>query len=185
MADSFYESFDSGTGALSHHWGGGLDTSVEGQITLNGGSGGVMEHPSGSGTGHGYGSYTVTAKVEGDAVGPAALLWPADDKWPGTEIDFVEVLPDGTSYGTAHKNDGGDWYDARMYWGNDEGGVHTYGIDWHPDRVDFSVDGHHAGTVWMDTKDAAHGGTNVVFAAMNKNDHTSITVYDMSYSPWG
>ena len=94
------------------------------------------------------------------------------------------MLPDCTSYSTAHKNDGGDWYDARMYWGNDEGGVHTYGIDWHPDRVEFSVDGRGAGTVWMDTKDAAHGGTNVVFGIMNKNDATSITVYDMSYSPW-
>ena len=47
------------------------------------------------------------------------------------------------------------------------------------------MDGRGAGTVWMDTKDAAHGGTNVVFAVMNKNDDTSITVYDMSYSPFG
>jgi hypothetical protein len=42
----------------------------------------------------------------------------------------------------------------------------------------------------MDTKDAAHGGSNVVFGVMNKNDATSITVYDMSYTPssgdwWG
>ena len=184
MADSFHESFDNGTGALSHHWGNGLDTSVKGQITLHGSSGGAMQHASGAQAGFGYGSYTVTAKVEGDAVGPAALLWPADDRWPGTEIDFVEVLPNGTAYGTAHKNDGGDWYQARMY-DVDESGVHTYGIDWHADRVEFSVDGQDAGTVWMDTKDAAHGGTNVVFGAMNMNDDTSITVYDMSYSPWG
>ncbi len=47
------------------------------------------------------------------------------------------------------------------------------------------MDGHHAGTVWMDTKDAAHGGANVVFGIMNMNHDTSITVYDMSYSPWG
>ena len=63
--------------------------------------------------------------------------------------------------------------------------MHTYGIQWRPDHVAFSVDGRDAGTVWMDSKDAAHGGTNVVFGAMNMNDDTSITVYDMSYSPWG
>jgi beta-glucanase (GH16 family) len=185
LANSFYESFDSGTGALSHVWGNGLDTSVKGQITLNGSSGGAMQHASGAHAGFGYGSYTVTAKVEGNAVGPAALLWPADDRWPGTELDFVEVLPNGTAYGTAHNgNNGYDWYEAEMY-GVDESQVHTYGIDWHPDRVEFSVDGRGAGTVWMDTKDAAHGGSNVVFGAMNMNDDTSITVYDMSYSPWG
>ena len=185
MANSFYESFNGGTGALGHVWGGGADTSVGGQITLRGHSG-AMEHPSGSASGHGYGQYTVTAKVEGNQVGPAALLWPADDRWPGNEMDFVEVLPDGTSYGTAHHgNFGHDWYDAKMYGGNDESGVHTYGIDWQADHVSFSVDGRDAGTVWMNTKDAAHGGTNVVFGAMNKNDATSITVYDMSYTPSG
>ena len=183
MADSFYESFDNGTGALNHRWSGGVDTGVSGQITLSGYSG-VMERPWGSDSGHGYGQYYVTAKVEGNAVGPAALLWPSDDRWPGTEIDFVEVLPNGTAYGTAHHgNNGHDWYEAKMY-DVDESGVHTYGIDWHPDRVEFSVDGRHAGTVWMDTKDAAHGGANVVFGIMNMNDDTSITVYDMGYSPW-
>jgi beta-glucanase (GH16 family) len=95
-------------------------------------------------------------------------------------------LRDGTAYGTAHRNDGGhDWYDARMYWGVDESQDHTYGINWQADRVSFSVDGRDAGTVWMDTRDAAHGGSNVSFAVMNRNDNTSITVYDMSYSPWG
>ena len=185
MANSFYESFDNGTGALGNVWGNGLDTSVKGQITLNGSSGGAMQHASGASAGFGYGDFTVTAEVEGNQVGPAALLWPADDRWPGNEFDFVEVLPDGTSYGTAHADKGGNWYDARMYWGNDEGGVHTYGIQWRPDHVAFSVDGRDAGTVWMNTQDAAHGGTNVVFGAMNKSDATSITVYDMSYTPNG
>ena len=185
MADSFYESFDNGTGALTHHWSGHVDTSVGGQITL-GGYSGVMEWPGGSGAGHGYGQYYVTAKVEGDQVGPAALLWPSNDQWPGTELDFVEVLSDGTAYGTAHKdNNGYDWYEAHMFWGLDESQPHTYGINWQADRVSFSVDGRDAGTVWMDTRDAAHGGSNVSFAVMNRNDNTSITVYDMSYSPWG
>ncbi len=184
MADSFYESFDNGTGALTHHWAGNIDTSVRGEITLRGYSG-VMEWPGGSGAGHGYGQYTVTAKVEGDKVGPAALLWPSNDRWPGNEFDFVEVLSDGTAYSTAHADRGGDWYQASLHWGLDESQVHTYGINWQADRVSFTVDGRDAGTVSMDSKDAAHGGTNVVFGVMNRNDNTSITVYDMSYSPWG
>lgn len=184
MADSFYESFDNGTGALTHLWSGSVDTSVKGQITLTDYSG-VMQRPWGKDSGFGYGQYYVTAKVEGNQVGPAALLWPSDDKWPGTELNFVEVLSDGTSYGTAHNgNFGGDWYEARMY-NTDEYGVHTYGINWQADRVSFTVDGNDAGAVLMDTKDAANGGANVVFGVMNKNDNTSITVYDMSYTPNG
>ncbi len=183
MAASFYESFDNGTGALTHHWAGHIDTSVQGQITL-GGYSGVMEWPGGSGSGHGFGQYYVTAEVEGNTVGPAALLWPSNDRWPGTELDFVEVLPDGTAYGTAHRDGGGwDHYDARMYWGTDESQVHTYGINWQADRVSFTVDGRDAGTVWMNTSDAAHGGSNVVFGVMNRSYDTSITVYDMSYTP--
>ena len=184
MADSFYESFDNGAGALTHHWAGNVDTSVKGQITL-GGYSGVMERPWSSDFGHGYGQYYVTAKVEGGQVGPAALLWPSNDRWPGTEIDFVEVLSNGTAYGTAHKDGGGwDYYEAKMY-DVDESGVHTYGINWQSDRVSFSVDGRDAGTVWMNTSDAAHGGSNVVFGVMNMNNNTSITVYDMAYTPNG
>ena len=37
----------------------------------------------------------------------------------------------------------------------------------------------------METDDAANGGSNVVFGVMNRNDDTSITVYDMSYTPNG
>ncbi len=185
MADSFFESFNNGTGALTHHWAGTIDTSVSGQVTLRGTSG-VMERPWGRDAGHGYGQYYVTAKVEGNQVGPAALLWPSDDKWPGTEMDFVEVLSDGTAYGTAHHgNFGWDEYKAHMYWGTDESQVHTYGINWQADRVSFTVDGRDAGTVWQDTRDAEHGGSNVVFGLMNKNNNTSITVYDMSYTPNG
>jgi len=185
LANSFYESFDNGTGALSHNWSGSVDTSVRGEITLRGYSG-TMERASGSDVGYGYGQYYVTAKVEGDQVGPAALLWPSDDKWPGNEFDFVEVLRDGTAYGTAHHgNFGWNEYEGRQYWGLDESQTHTYGINWQADHVSFSVDGQDAGTVWMDTKDAAHGGSNVVFGGMNQNSNTSITLYDVSYTPHG
>jgi hypothetical protein len=50
----FHESFDNGIGALNHHWGGNVDTSVPGQITLTGHAG-TMEFPGGISAGHGYG----------------------------------------------------------------------------------------------------------------------------------
>ncbi len=189
MADSFYESFDNGTGALTHNWAGNIDTSVPGQITLRGHSG-VIEFPGGKDAGHGFGQYYATAKLEGDqfgyGAGPAVLLWPSDDRWPGTELDFVEVRPDGTAFGTAHRNDnGGDWYRAFNYGGLDESQIHTYGINWQADRVSFSVDGRDVETVWMDTRDAAHGGVNNVIGVMNLNDSTSVTLYDVSYTPSG
>ena len=150
----------------------------------------MIEFPGGKDVGHGFGQYYAAAKLEGNqfdyGAGPAVLLWPSDDRWPGTELDFVEVRPDGTAYGTAHRNDNGsDWYWAFNYGGLDESQVHTDGIDWQADRVSFSVDGHAAETVWMDTRDAAHGGTNVVFGVMNLNDSTSVTLYDVSYTPSG
>ena len=69
--------------------------------------------------------------------------------------------------------------------GLDESQVHTYGINWQADRVTFSVDGRDAGTVRMDTDDAANGGSNLVFSVMNRSEDTSITVYDLSYTPNG
>ena len=175
------ETFDNGTGQLDHLWSGEVDTSVPGQVTL-GGYTGVMERASGAEAGHGFGKYTVTAEVEGDQVGAAALLWPADNKWPGTELNFVEVLADGTAYGTAHRDEGYDWYQSVMY-GVDESEVHTYGIDWQADGVTYSVDGRDVGRVETSTADAANGGVNSVFGLMNMNPATTITVYDMTYTP--
>ncbi len=97
----FNESFDDGIGALSHNWAGAIDTSVPGEITLRGRAG-TMEFPAGREAGHGYGTYTVEAKLDGDTQGPAVLLWPGDDSWPGQEIDIVESLGDGRQYGTLH-----------------------------------------------------------------------------------
>ena len=186
MANSFTESFDGGVGALSHGWGSAsIDAGVPGQITLSG-IGSAMERPSGAGAGHGYGTYTVVASMTGDEAGPAALLWPADDRWPGPEFDIVEVH-DGRAYGCVHHGDGGgDAYTALWYDGIDFHRPVTYTLDWRPGRIDLFVDGRAMGTVTEGVgADFAHGGVNEVIGVMNRSPGTSITVHEVSYAESG
>jgi len=185
MAD-FIESFDNGLGSLNHIWGNAnIDTSVRGQVTISG-HGGFMEKPSGPSAGHGYGSYTVVAKLNGDTEGSAALLWPANDKWPGPEYDIVEVIK-GEAYGTVHHNASGrDGYQTVTYGGLDESQVHSYTLDWQPGKITMSVDGHVYGSITDNVgADYAHGGVNEVIGLMNRSSATSMTVYEVSYSASG
>jgi Glycosyl hydrolases family 16 len=184
LAD-FFESFDNGVGALAHTWG-DIDTSVRGQVTMRGDSS-ALEFPNGASSGHGYGTYTIVAQLSGDQAGPAGLLWPADDRWPGNEMDLIEVIG-GTPYGAMHfrASDGGDGYGGVYYSGLDETQTHTYTLDWQPGHVEFSVDGRSYGGFSDNvTPDAAHGGVNVVMGIMNKNPSTSMTVYEVSYTASG
>ncbi len=178
----FYESFDKGVGIFNNTWG-KVDTSVKGQITLKGNSGAMQK-----GGGNGYGYYEVTAKMSKDVQGPAVVLWPHDDKWPGAEYDMVEVIDD-RPYGTVHwNNKGKDAYQS-SYWNNiDETKVHTYGLDWDGKKIDFYVDDKYMGTVWKGGKDLDHGGTNVLMSLMNRDFESKdafLTVYSASYDPWG
>jgi beta-glucanase (GH16 family) len=187
MSSAFFESFDNGVGALNHTWG-NIDTSVRGQVTLTGDSG-IMELPWGTAAGHGYGVYSITAALKGDAQGPAVLLWPGNDVWPGPEIDLAEIN-NGTAYGTMHfrGSDGSDVYGNIYYGGLDESRPHTYTLDWEPGSVTFSVDGRvYGGYTDNVGRDYDHGGINEVFSIMNQNrgHDTSVTVYDVSYTPSG
>jgi hypothetical protein len=188
LAGDFVESFDNGVGALNHVWGNAnIDTSVPGQVTVSGSTGGLMEKPTGASAGHGYGSYTVVASLSGDTEGSAALLWPGDDKWPGPEYDIVEVI-NGKAYGTVHfaGPDGGDRYNTVFYDGIDESEVHTYTLDWQPGSITYYVDGAKIGTVTEGVgADYANGGVNEVLGLMNRSPETSMTVYEVSYSPSG
>lgn len=185
MAD-FFESFDNGVGMFTHGWGNGIDTSTPGQVTISGNSG-MMERPWSADSGTGYGTYTVTASLQGDEAGPAILLWPADDVWPGGEFDIAEIV-NGTVYGVTHAKGSGGWdeYESVYYNGVDESEVHTYTLDWQPGSITYSVDGKVYGTVEGDIvgKDYDDGGVNVVFSAMNRNANTSVTVYDVSYTAY-
>jgi beta-glucanase (GH16 family) len=178
----FYESFDSGVGIFNNTWG-KVDTSIPGQITLRGNSGAMQK-----GDGNGYGRYEITAKMSADVQGPAALLWPANDEWPGAEYDIVEVI-DGRPYGTVHWNNNGKDAYKSSYWNHiDETKVHTYAIEWHGNRIDYFVDDRHVGTIKHAGPDAAHGGINELMGFMNRDFESQdafLTVYSASYDPWG
>ncbi|MBL6458698.1 family 16 glycosylhydrolase [Belnapia sp. T6] len=181
----FHETFDNGSGALSHHWGNAVDTSIPGQITLTGTSG-TMEFPGGPTAGHGYGTYTVDAKLDGSEAGPAVLLWPGDDQWPGQEIDVVEMLG-GRQYGTLHWSNGGsDAYESRFFDGVSNGEFHQYQVVWEPGRLTYKVDGAVQG-VLTDNVPLDHdaGGINNAISVMNSSDSTSLTVRSVDYQPLG
>ena len=158
---------------------------MRGQVTVSGNSG-IMENPRGTAAGHGYGTYSITASLSGHAAGPAALLWPGNDVWPGPEMDLVEFI-NGQPYGTMHFSSGGsDVYGSVYYGGVDELKVHTYTLDWQPGSVTFSVDGRVYGGFSDNVgRDYDHGGINEVFSIMNRGGGTSITIFDISYSPSG
>jgi hypothetical protein len=184
-----YESFDHGLGALGHHWGGDLDWSVPGEVTLRG-HGGFMEFPGGPSAGHGYGTYTVQARLDGTAPGPAALLWPGDDSWPGQEIDIVEVHPDGSGrhYGVLHWDDGSGWdnYESLVYDDIHGGVFRDYTVVWEPGRITYVVDGAVQGEITQNVpRDYDDGGMNNVIGIMNTNPDTSITVREVGYDPLG
>ena len=182
-----YESFNNGVGALSHTWAGNIDRSVGGEIKLTGQSG-TMEFPSGKWAGHGYGTYTVNAKIDGNEPGPAILLWPGDDSWPGQEIDLVEVSPNGSGqqYATVHWNDNGNSYEAKTLHGVQSGVFHDYQLVWEPGRMTFKVDGAEKAVFTNHIPaDYDNGGMNNVIGVMNDNNNTALTVRSVEYQPLG
>ncbi len=186
---AFRDSFDAGTVNFPDTW--NVDTSVPGQVTLHRPepwlSSGMMEATGSPGTGHGYGTYTVNAMMTGNMPGSAIMLWPGDNKWPGSEIDFGEVSNDGTGrqYGSLHWDDGGDNYDVRFFSPDVRGGVfHEYQVVWEPGRLTYNVDGVQQAVYTEHVPaDYAHGGMDHVFAFLNINPDTSLTVADASYVP--
>ena len=177
------ESFDNGTGAIGNAW--NVDTSVKGQVTLSGGA--LMEWASGRDAGHGYGTYTITAKLDGNQPGSAILLWPGDDKWPGQEIDIVETTPDGSGrqYGALHwNNNGSDAFTTRIFDGVQGGVSHDYQLVWEPGRITYKVDGVEKGVVTENVPaDFDHGGMNNVIGFLNNNPSTSLTVSHVDFTP--
>lgn len=187
MSGSFFESFDNGIGALNHTWGSGIDTSVSGQVTISGYSG-IMEKPWGDAAGHGYGTYKIVARLSGNAEGPAALLWPGNDRWPGPEMDIVEYIHDHAYAALHYDNNGRDGYHIINYDGLDPSQTHTYEVKWEPGRISLSVDGRSYGSFTQNVgADYDHGGLNSTISIMNRghNPGTSITVYEVGYTPLG
>ena len=178
--------FDNGLGSLGNAY--NVDQSVPGQVTLAGNSA-LMEWASGPSSGHGYGTYTIQAEVNGNQPGPAIILWPGDNNWPGQEIDMMEITPNGSGqqYGTVHWNAGGsDAYQAQIFYGVTAYTPHTYQMVWEPGLITFKVDGVVEATVTSHVPvDYAHGGMNDTIGFLNNNSNTSLTVYQVDYTPLG
>jgi hypothetical protein len=185
-SDALHITFDDGFGSISNVW--NVDASVRGEVRLAGNSA-MMEWAVGRDAGHGYGTYTINAKAEGNEPGAAIVFWPGDNQWPGQEIDLLEITPDGSGrqYGTVHWNDGGhDAYEAVIYDGDYGGSFHDYTLVWEADRITFKVDGVEQGVITDNVPaDFAHGGMNNTIGFLNNNPSTSITVRDVTFTPQG
>jgi beta-glucanase (GH16 family) len=186
MSGSLYESFDNGAGALGNVY--NVDFSTPGEVRL-GGNSAMMEWANGRSAGHGYGTYTVEAKLDGNQPGPAIIFWPGDNQWPGQELDLAEITPDGSGrqYGTVHwNNNGSDAYNAQVYDGVSGGVFHDYTMVWEPGKITYLVDGQVKATFTDNIPvDFANGGMNNTIGFLNNNPNTSITVRDVSYTPSG
>ncbi len=182
----FRESFDNREGALKDNW--GVDYSVPGQVTLTGNAG-LMELAESITSGHGYGTYTVTAKLDGKWPGSAIILWPGDNKWPGQEINLAEIAPDGSGrqYGTLHWNNNGEDAIAVRYHEGVKGGVfHDYQLVWEPGQITWKVDGQVTAIANEHVPlDYDHGGMNNVIGLFNNSPQTTLTVTEVDYVPLG
>jgi hypothetical protein len=120
--------------------------------------------------------------------GPALLLWPGDNHWPGQEINLAEVTNDGSGriYGALHWDDNGDHAVTNIYSNVLTGVPHEFQVIWEPGQLTYKVDGVQQ---WVVTQyvpiDHDNGGMNDTIGWLNNNANTSLTVYDVSYVPLG
>jgi hypothetical protein len=176
------DNFTTAGGTLTNRWGRGVELNVAGQVTLRantddyydsqgrylgpvGSDSGAETLPPGYKTtagGWGYGLYSFLLQTNA-VVGGYALCWPGSDKWPGPEMDVLEITEGGVGYGTVHwkGSDGSNQYSSVMYNGVDTTQWHTYSMLWEPGRVTYHVDGVAYGSVNHDiANDYANGGEN-------------------------
>jgi len=90
----------------------------------------------------------------GEGIAPVLLLWPASNNWPTDgEIDFAEdggQNPRSTSYlsdvyyGACGSDDACvDQQSTSVDWSQ----WHTYGVEWTPGKIVFTLDGNNVATV--------------------------------------
>jgi beta-glucanase (GH16 family) len=146
------------------------------------------------GEGSGYGLYSFTlSNSPGDIPGAYALLWPQDLKWPGAEIDTVEILRDGREYSTLHWDQNGqDGWASKDLPNVNTAEVHTYSTAWMPGSITNYVDGN-AANEFTDhvPADAAHGGVNSLasvgeqtwWSADVQQGDNSVYLLNVQYAP--
>ena len=187
VAPTYAEEFTTGWGSWWHNWQSeeGVQQTGNGTILVRGssevGSGLMMENPNNPATGFGNGLYEFRAKMAGglgSGSGPALVLWPADDRWPGPEIDIGEINGGGDLYMATHWNNGGrDAYN--LYFAEDVDWTqwHNYAARLENGRITYYVDGQ---VIGVETDHPAPeygaGGVNHVPSAMNRSTETSLEV---------
>lgn len=212
---------------MSHHWG---DTSktehranwtdsatgTGGSIFMNGTQAGVglmgeadfNYDPNTKWKGYGNGLFEFRCKMysstgeTGDNSGPAIVLWPGSNIWPGPEIDIGEIDRNGDIYFATHFDGkpfgwcldrmNGDCFDAfypkdAPWWNLPK----TFYNDWHiyacflqTDRMTYYLDGN---VVAVDARnygrDFANGGENHTLGIMNRSSQTTMECDWVRWTP--
>lgn len=145
----------------------------------------------------GYGLYSITmSHPANQGRGIAVLLWPANNKWPGPEIDIVEDFDDPTSQtatASVHfKGPNGQDMANTIKMTVDLTKPNTFSLDWEDGSLSYYINGTKLFEITGTEvpKDWAHGGVNAAFGAQitdigtsyQPGDVVSMTIENMSYS---
>jgi beta-glucanase (GH16 family) len=92
-----------------------------------------------------YGKYLVRAKFDRSAgVEQVMLLWPVSGPWP-PEVDFAEGASGTRTMATAHYSSANE--QVHHFTDVDMTQWHTYGVEWSPNRLTYTLDGKAWGSV--------------------------------------
>ncbi len=98
-----------------------------------------------------YGKWEVRARVQdGAGISVNALLWPDDGSWP-PEVNFLENAQSPRVLNTATVHYGVDDRMLHETVAADLNEWHTWGVEWSPDALRYTMDG----SVWATVEDAA------------------------------
>jgi hypothetical protein len=190
------------TSIFTEKWGNADDFSWAGGLTITSyaregwASAGFLQPDFGPTSSQGYGLYSVLFSMNAnEGTGPAIVMWPANNVWPGPEIDLVEDWSDPsrqTGYATIHWKgaDGSNQYQVYQFHADTTRPTQA-AMDWEPGSLTFYVNGnqvfHYTGP--NVPKDAADGGVNEAFGAEVTqagsnpvSSSVSLHLYDMIYS---
>ncbi len=155
---------------------------------------GFLQYDGGASAGQGYGLYQVSAALDANqGPGICLCLWPADNQWPGPELDLLESWDSSRQAGFTSVHwkaaDGSDAYSSSSIT-LDLTQRHSYALDWEAGQLSYYVDGALLFVVTGNVPlDFAHGGINETFGAVvsaagvNPTSRSvALHLYSMSYS---
>lgn len=188
----FFEDFapNTGTGALNRTFGNITNTGNSTVLLIGRASAMTQTDPANRVSNeYGYpnGRYEFRCRYIGDlgnAAGPAIVLWPASDNWPGPEVDLGEFFSDGSMYMALHWKDGtkpveNNGQNQNTIWPIpkpfDVHAWHTYAADLLTDKCIFYIDGVEFARDNFSPapKDFAHGGENHTLGLLSGSDASS------------